>query len=88
MSSFSFLHLSIVFAVVTIVARIWETSLEKNQRLAVENPMEQSPSSEANWFSASQAIPHILWNQTVHHHIDKCLPPVSILNQLGCGKAH
>jgi hypothetical protein len=31
-------------AVVTIVARIWGTSLEKNHHLAVENPMEQSPS--------------------------------------------
>ena len=28
--------------------------------------MEQSPSWEANRFSASQEIPHILWNSKVH----------------------
>ena len=27
---------------------------------------EQSPSLEANWFSASQEIPRILWNPKVH----------------------
>ena len=46
------------------------------------HPMEQSPSWEANWFSANQEIPHILWNQKVHYHIHKCLPPVPILSQL------
>jgi hypothetical protein len=44
-------------AVVTIVARIWGTLLEKSHRLAVENPMEQSLSLEAYWFSGSQEIP-------------------------------
>jgi hypothetical protein len=29
---------------------------------------------EANQFSASQEIPHILWNLKVHYHIYKCLP--------------
>ena len=33
--------------------------------------MEQSPSSEANWLSASQEIPHILWNPKVQHCIHK-----------------
>jgi hypothetical protein len=31
--------------------------------------MEQSPSWEANWFSASQDIPRILWNLKVHYCI-------------------
>jgi hypothetical protein len=44
--------------------------------------MEQSPSWGANWFSASQDIPHILWNPEVHYRIRKCLPPVPILSQL------
>ena len=44
--------------------------------------MQQSPSWEANWFSASQEIPCILWNPKVHYCIHKCLPPapVCVLN--------
>ena len=38
--------------------------------------MEQSPSWEANRFSASQEIPHILWNPKVHYRI------YNILSQL------
>ena len=41
----------------------------------------QSPSSEANWFAASQEIPHISQNLKVHYHTHKRLPPVSILGQ-------
>ena len=44
--------------------------------------MEQSPSWEANWLSASQEIPRVLWNPKFQYRINKCLPPVPILSQL------
>ena len=44
--------------------------------------MEQSPSWEANRFSASIKIPHILWNLKFHYRLHKCLPPVPVLSQI------
>ena len=44
--------------------------------------MDQCPFWEANRFSASQEIRHILWNPKVHHRIHNCLPTASILSQL------
>jgi len=40
--------------------------------------MKLSPSREDNKFLASQKLPHILWNLTVHHPIHKRPPPVPI----------
>jgi len=39
-------------------------------------------SREANWFSASQEIPRILWSLKVHYRIHMYLPPVAVLSQL------
>ena len=43
--------------------------------------MVQSPSWEANWFAASQEIPHISQNPKVHYRTHKRPPHVSILGQ-------
>jgi len=43
--------------------------------------MVQSPSSEANWFAASQKIPRISRNPKVHYRTHKRPPTVSILIQ-------
>ena len=43
--------------------------------------MVQSHSWEANWFEASQDIPHISRNPKVHYRTHRRPPPVSILDQ-------
>ena len=44
--------------------------------------MEQSPSWEANFFSASQEIPRILWDPKVHYLVCTNTPPIPILSQI------
>ena len=52
------------------------------RRYLLTYSMEQSPSSDTNWFSASREIPFILWNPMAHYRIYKCLPTVPILCQI------
>jgi len=55
--------------------------LTKGDTYLLTYSMVQSPSSEANWFAASQEIPRISLNPKVHYHTHKRPPPVSILGQ-------
>ena len=44
--------------------------------------MQQSPSWEAELFSASQEIPRALCNPKIHYHIHQWPPPVPIPSQI------
>ena len=44
--------------------------------------MQQSTSWEANWFSASQEIPRILWNPKAYYRIHTCPPHVLTLSHI------
>jgi hypothetical protein len=52
-----------------------------SKHLTLTHSMVRSPSSEANWFAASQKIPRISRNTKVHYRTHKRTPPVSILGQ-------
>lgn len=59
----------------------WST--EASWRCSVSTKsMEQRPSWEANWSSASQEISGIVCNPNVHYHIYKSPLPVPVLNQI------
>jgi hypothetical protein len=49
---------------------------------SVANSVEHSPFWEAVSFSASQEIPHNLWNPKVYYHTQKNLSPIPILSHL------
>ena len=57
-------------------------SVLHNRSSLLTYSMQQSPSWEANWFSANQEILRILWNPKVHYRTHKRSPPVPILSQL------
>jgi len=44
--------------------------------------MDYTPPWKPDRLLASQEIPHIVLNQTVHYHIHKCPPPVPVLIQI------
>jgi len=50
--------------------------------------MKQSPSWEANRFSANQEIQSILWNPKVHYRIHKCPPPPTVPSLSHLDPAH
>ena len=61
---------------------ILQELLRHNTYLLTYSQTQHSPSWETNQFSATQEIPHILWNPKVHYRFHKRPPPVQILSQL------
>jgi hypothetical protein len=57
-------------------------SVRSHTTYVLTHSMEQSPSWEANRFSASQEIPRLLWYPKLQYRIHKCPPPVPILSQI------
>jgi len=53
-------------------SRKWTVFINLVSLVLLTYLMEQSPSCEANQFSASQEITSILWNPNVHYRIHKC----------------
>ena len=71
---------TILLQELTVVYLLWFYTFCRIRGLLTYS-MVQSPSWEANWFAASQEIPHISQNPKVHYHTQKRSPPVSILDQ-------
>ena len=70
------------FWVLNLVVHIKTLRLKRLITHLLTYPIEQNPSSEANWLSTSQEIPRILWNPKVYYRTYKCLPPIPILSQI------
>ena len=70
------------FIVVNILIQCHSFPESLTSQTLVTHSMQQSSSSEANWFAASQEIPRISRNPKVHYRTHKCPPPVPIPSHL------
>ena len=66
------------FAQAGVTSRLWSITLRSSRMMT--NCTEQSPSWEANRFSANQEIPRILWNPKLHYRIHNSPLPVPVSN--------
>jgi len=69
-------------AFAAFISHLITSAFEKQLSYLLTYFMEQSPSWEANRFTASQGIPRILWNPKANYCIHKCPSPVPILSQI------